>query len=253
MTKKSLNRDNEASSSKLRTSKPGQARKDELEPALSPHTSSDNSPLVSAYAGEMNFMVPFLREGGAAAASYTNMDGDTLLHAAADGWQYQMVEFLILSGANPNIQNKHGRTPLHMVVRSREVPFDGTFLTDTSPFDARKATFQMLLLHGADPRIKNKQGANPFHVASWEGDLQAIDAIVLTDLGLVDEVTTKGATALALAILKEHFDCTKRLLDLGADAFRELPTGSRPIDLLYSIEMPEFQDLFNTISQRRES
>jgi hypothetical protein len=46
--------------------------------------SSDNVPLISAYAGDMNFVVPFLRDGGP--VSYRNSEGDTMLHAAAMGW-----------------------------------------------------------------------------------------------------------------------------------------------------------------------
>jgi hypothetical protein len=45
---------------------------------------TENSPLVAAYAGSMDFVVPFIKEFGS--ARYANPGGDTLQHAAADGY-----------------------------------------------------------------------------------------------------------------------------------------------------------------------
>src|SRR5438309_1497855 len=147
-----------------------------------PHDDTEDSPLVAAFAGTMEFIVPFLRAG--APASYCNSFGDSLLHAAAEGWQYPMVEFLILSGANANAQNRNGDTPLHTVTRSRQVPVDGMFLSDADSLDARRKTFSALLTRRADRTVKNIQGAIPLHVAAADGDLLAIDA--LADLVTID-------------------------------------------------------------------
>ena len=198
---------------------------------------------ISAYAGDMHFIVSYLREGGP--ASFTNTHGDTILHAAADGWQHRMVEFLIIWGVNVNAQNKDGDTPLHVLTRSSEVPFEGKLLLDSEPEQARRNTFRNL--RKTDTSIKNIQGANALHLAAYRGDLVAIQELYSIDRkSLIDEVTSKGVTALTLAILEEHVECVKLLINLGANINFKMTIGSdsfRPIDLLHSSENAELRSL----------
>jgi ankyrin repeat protein len=60
----------------------------------------DNKPNLSAYAGNLDFVVAFLRAGGP--VSHADANGDTMLHAAATGWQHRMAELLILFDADVN-------------------------------------------------------------------------------------------------------------------------------------------------------
>jgi ankyrin repeat protein len=197
--------------------------------------SSENIPLISAHTGNMLFMVPFLREGGS--ASYSNADGDTILHAAAVGWQHHMVEFLILWGADVCAQNHNGDTALHALTRSRNVPSDGIFLKGIVLDEARRETFRQLMVLGkCDGSIKNVQGANALHLAAHEGDYLALSEILNWQKNLIDTVTTKGATSLLLAILGGHARCVQQLVVRGADVYAEISTGVRPIDLLSSSE-----------------
>jgi len=212
--------------------------------------SYENKPHISAFAGDMNFMVPYILGGGP--PSQRNADGTTILHAAVDGWQYRMVEFLVLSGAKVNAQNKHGDTPLHAIVRSRDIPFEGQFLRHIAPEDARKETFRMLLRHHADPSILNMQGANALHLAAYEGDQVAIVELLPGGRMLsIDAVTSKGATALLLAILQEHVACVKRLIAFGADVNFQYKNDITPLRLLYSSENPELRALCNTQNTKR--
>ncbi|MHB0947393.1 MAG: hypothetical protein ACYC3B_09500, partial [Sedimentisphaerales bacterium] len=64
----------------------------------------------------------------------------------------------------------------------------------------------------------------------------------------IDEVTAKGTTALALAILGEHVDCAKRLIQLGANIKFKLPNDKRPLDLLRSSGNAALQALCNVIN-----
>ena len=212
--------------------------------------SSDNMPHISAYAGDMNFMVPYIQAGGP--PSQRNTDGDTILHAAADGWQHRMVEFLVLSGADVNAQDKHGDTPLHTIVRSRDLPFEGQFIRHIAPADARRETFRMLLRHGADTSIQNIQGANALHFAAHEGDLVSIVELLLGGRNKsVDAVTSKGATALVLAILQEHVDCAKALITLGADVNLKQLGDITPLRMIYSSENSEMRALYDTILESK--
>lgn len=212
--------------------------------------SDENVPHISAYAGDMNFMVPYVQTSGP--PSQRNANGDTILHAAADGWQHRMVEFLVLSGADINAQNKQGDTPLHSIVRSRTVPFDAQFLQNETPADARTNTFNELILRGADISIQNMQGANPLHLAAHEGDLTAIKWLVPgRGKKLIDAVTSKGATALALAIFQEHIACAKQLITFGADVNLRLgPKATTPLEFLRFSENAELRALFNDIDTK---
>lgn len=211
--------------------------------------SRENAPLMSAYAGDMDFTVPFLKSFGS--ALYANSHGDTLLHAAAEGWQYRMVEFLIIYGSDPNAQNNVGNTPLHTLTQSREIPLGGTFIKDSNPYDARTQAFRTLLLRKAHREVRNSQGGTALHYAAWEGDLLAVTELTLGEAsGTIDNLTTKGATALALAIMNNHVECARRLLQCGASVVFELPTGRSLVDVMRSSDNPEMRSLANTCVQR---
>lgn len=203
----------------------------------------DNSPLIAAFSGSMEFLVPFLKSGGP--VNYVDNHGDSLLHAAADGWQNSMIDFLIISGANPNAQNSDGDTPLHMVTKSRDIPSEGTFIFEDDPFIAREKTFIALLLRGADRKIKNIQGANSLHLAAWEGDLHAINQLARPQD--IDDRTSKGATALALSILNGHSSCAKRLIQFSADPKIKLPSGCTILDLILNHDSRDVRELTNDL------
>ena len=68
---------------------------------------------------------------------------------------------LLERGANPNIPNKQGLTPLHQAAYWGEVGIVG-----------------LLLRSGADPKIDNSKGWTPLHSASLAGGLCGRDKIV---------------------------------------------------------------------------
>jgi ankyrin repeat protein len=199
----------------------------------------DNSLLFAAYAGSMEFVVPFVNAYGS--ACYANDEGDTLAHAAADDWQHGMIEYLLVSGANPNAQNARGETPLHMLTNSRTIPSNGAFIRILDISTARNATFQALLLRGADTRIANCQGATPLHVAAWNDDVLAIEH--LAPRAGLETRTMQGATALMLAVLNGHSNSAKRLIQFGANADARLSTGNRIIDAIRASDDPAMRAL----------
>ncbi|MCP4704062.1 MAG: hypothetical protein GY865_05590 [candidate division Zixibacteria bacterium] len=205
--------------------------------------SSQNTPQISAFAGDMNFMVSYFKAGGP--VLHSNDEGDSILHAAAEGWQFQMVQFLILSGADVNARNNNGETPLHIIIRSNDAPFEGKFLRHTTPENARKETFRILLCNGADTSIQDNRGGNALHVAASEGDVIGIDELAIGGrIKLIDAVTSKGATALVLAIFQEHAECIKRLIAYGADVNYELRDDVTPLTLLHSSKNPELKAIY---------
>src|SRR5262249_35198831 len=80
------------------------------------------------------------------------------LHYAVDGAgagrepesQRQTVSVLIELGADPNVTDKNGTTPLLRAIRNRNA-----------------AAVEELLDRGADFRVTNKHGSTAFQLASW--------------------------------------------------------------------------------------
>jgi len=158
-----------------------------------------------------------------------------------------MVEYLLLSGADVNAQNNDGDTPLHTIVRSQNIPSGGQFLRHIKPEDARRETFRMLLFRHSNTNILNIQGANALHLAAYEGDLIAVQELLpfVTRNKAIDAVTSKGATALVLAITEEHVACAKHLIAAGADVDFQIRDDITPLRMLYSSENPELRALYN--------
>lgn len=116
--------------------------------------------------------------------------------------------------------------------------------------DARKETFRMLLRHHADSSIKNVQGANALHLAAYNGDLFALNELLFSGrIKSIDDLTSKGATALVLAILQNNVDCVKRLISSGADLNYKFQNDVSPLRLIYSSENPEMKDIYNNIDK----
>jgi len=199
-------------------------------------------PLVEAYAGNMRSIVTFLRAGGPVTCATSH--GDTMLHAAAEGWQHTMVEFLIASGANPNAQNDNGDTALHVVTLSRSCPSKGLFLKHIAPEEARRQTFFQLLFYGkTEAGIVNAQGVSALHLAATNGDALAVLQLTLERPQLVDQLTAKGAPALFLAVLGGHAECARFLIASGANVNFELKNGYRICDLIRSSDNAELSGL----------
>src|SRR5579859_4534099 len=111
-----------------------------------------------AAAGYRVEIAGLLLDAGADPNAKANHRGSSPLHYDADGcinaaaWdakrQVKMIRCLLDAGANVNLQDKNGATPLHRAVRTRCA-----------------AAVRLLIRAGSDPLLKNKPGSTPFHLA----------------------------------------------------------------------------------------
>jgi hypothetical protein len=111
-----------------------------------------------AVAGYRLEIVRWLLAAGADPNAAGNHRRSTPLHYAADGYingpawdarrQVSTLRCLLDAGADINVQDKNGATPLHRAVRTRCA-----------------AAVQFLLKAGAAATLKNKPGSTPFHLA----------------------------------------------------------------------------------------
>jgi hypothetical protein len=111
---------------------------------------------IAAAAYELHIAEDLVSRGALIRAK--NRRGAEPLHYAADGvpgsrmWkpdaQFDVIQFLIKAGADPNSEDNSGVAPLHRAVRTRCA-----------------AAVRALLLNGADVRKQNKSGSTPLHLA----------------------------------------------------------------------------------------
>lgn len=117
-----------------------------------------NTALHLAAAGYRVAIARELLAAGADVNATANHRRSGPLHYAADGYiegpawdakqQVSMIGCLLDAGAEINLQDKNGASPLHRAVRTRSA-----------------AAVKFLLEAGANPRLKNKPGSTPFHLA----------------------------------------------------------------------------------------
>lgn len=88
--------------------------------------------------------------------------GETLLHIAADNNQFEITEFLLTFGVDPNIKNNVGESALHLAV-----------------FRSSKRIVNLLLSHKADPNILTDDLRSPLHYAAEFKELELIKALLL--------------------------------------------------------------------------
>ncbi len=87
-------------------------------------------------------------------------DGRTALHVAIDNGNREVVELLFEYGANPNLKDHFGHTPLFNAV------WNGLDMT------------KLLLEHGAKTDVQDDIGATPLHNAVFGGDLDIVKVLV---------------------------------------------------------------------------
>ena len=93
--------------------------------------------------------------------------GDTALHMAAAGFQYEVVQTLIDQGADCSARNRRGAQPLH-------------YAADSNVWNpvAQAATIDRLIRAGADPNATDKSSVPPLHRAVRTRCAAAVEALL---------------------------------------------------------------------------
>jgi hypothetical protein len=94
-------------------------------------------------------------------------EGDTALHMAAAGFQYQIAQTLIERGAECSARNRRGAEPLHYAA-------DSNIWNPAS----QVATIDCLIRAGADPNVSDKSGVAPLHRAVRTRCAAAVEALL---------------------------------------------------------------------------
>jgi hypothetical protein len=121
--------------------------------------------------------------------------GYTSLHLVSEYGQKQTAEWLINHGANLEVPDNKGNTPLMQAIVS-----------------GQEEMVPLFWKHGADFRVRDRRGETPFLLASRYGRYHVIRFML--DHKLVDftERNKQGKTALDLTITFHHISCLREIL-----------------------------------------
>ena len=176
----------------------------------------------------------------------TNLDlqnkaGETALHYAVALRQDKVLQMLLNKGANPNILNGIGMTPLLMVcdrpydkehsnvdykmlqslLKDRRINKDIKSKRGFTPLsyaimNNQEAFVNKLLQQGADPNIPNEDGSLPIFQAI-EDKTGKILTLLLKKGVIVDALNKSGETPLLVALQKRNTKVASILLKAGAN------------------------------------
>lgn len=138
-----------------------------------------------------------------------NWRNATALHAAAEGARHEVVVALLEGGANPELQDENGSTPLHVAVRNCGFAGDDA---------ASTMIVRALLAGGANIAVLNRFNDTPLHCGlEYCLPIALLSALLASGCG-VDLVDEDGVTPLMVAARYGVLDNIKYLLQRGANA-----------------------------------
>lgn len=98
--------------------------------------------------------------------NYQDKDGNTPLHHASilqNTTAGEIMLLLLKHGANPNIRNNRGQTPMHLFMHNNSL----------RQFDFFQDIMQLMLYQGYDTNIQSQNGCTPIHLAIYHRDIDS--------------------------------------------------------------------------------
>ena len=157
-------------------------------------------------------------------------DETPLMHAALHA-SPEVLKWLLDEGADPNLANHAGATPLMRAtadLRKVRVLIEAGAHVDQRSQMGRTAlliaarrpgavgTVKELLAAGADPNVEDERGVTPLMEAARAGDVESLR--ILVEAGVkINETRNNGRTALIAAVRSREQEAVRLLLDHGAD------------------------------------
>ena len=136
-----------------------------------------------------------------------------LLHYAVAGGNVEVIKYLLSKGADINISDNDGITPIHIAAGTGQIE-----------------ALKYLIENGADPTKKSNDGATALHFAASGGQFETAKYLVESGLVDVNIRDNDGNTPLHFAVkYGNSADLVRYLIDKGADMYANGGEGWTPI------------------------
>ncbi|KAH1278054.1 hypothetical protein KXX33_001670 [Aspergillus fumigatus] len=167
--------------------------------------------------------------------------GDTALHIAIELRRQRIVLFLLEKGANPNVPNNKGLTPLQLAAKTDNCEALSVLLERSAKVEVRSMlgsralhlaasegnwiAFDILLIGGADINAWSDNGESLLHEQSRKASDTAIASHLLEHGANLETRTSQGYTPLQCAAMSGNKAMFFFLLARGAKVDVETPKG----------------------------
>jgi ankyrin repeat protein len=160
----------------------------------------------------------------------TNKYSQTMLYFASRRNQIELCKMLLDRGANPDIGDCDGFTPLH------EAAGRGF-----------KDLVEILLQYGANINARTSDKGTVLHMVAFNPTPGALETFhFLLEKGayvLINVRNMEGVSALMKSIIRVNFPVFKCLLEIRAEKYRKNGYNQTPLDLARMSEQYEMEDL----------
>jgi ankyrin repeat protein len=234
--------------------------------------------MMASWEGHIGGLQKLLSVVGDEGLADTDENGWKALHYAADGDHGEVVKFLVSKGAQANSKNNKGQTPLmhaswkgHLRTVQKLVEVggakeqgleersnDGWTALHYAARTGHEEVMSFLLRHGAQANIRDGQGVTPLMVASWEGHMGGVRALLRhRNVQELNERKADGQTALHMACVTSYAkdaevakEIVRALLLAGADPTVVDDEGDTPRAFAEADGYTEVVPMFEVSSQR---
>lgn len=143
----------------------------------------------------------------------TPHEGNTPLHIALNGDEFEIANLLIDAGVDINKKDNKQNTPLHIAI-----------------FGENEDISKLLINKGADINEKNSKGNTPLHTAVFIENTNILELLIEKGAN-INEKNSNGNTPLHEAVAESKIDILRVLIEKGANMNEKNNEGNTPLHL----------------------